>query len=1218
MLYRVLSNHLLGWKPSITPRLFVYRRKYSSSSTSSSTSSSSSSSSSSSTSSTSSSITSSSSPTTFPFDEMEYGTTIKLLRTVLDRRVDQDHNYIPNLSDIETPYTIPTMNIIFQLIERVYTEFTLLDHAYHVARHTKRNVLRMTLRNTIRTTNVYRNFYTNPANINRCLHIWKLLALQQIQYQRSLLLPISISNQSSSSSSDDNNDDHHQKKYYNRHNRSRNIPQKVTVQSMMLMHRNPMARQKVAIANETPIRTLQDVVTWLQYMSQYTMQPNTTPLSHVTFQPDTGTLGILLEVFIEQQLTTTGPFRAPLEVQAFLQTLECTVLNRTTKKNHENETRKDDNHNTTVETITTTGTNYDDNDNNNNKDEKMNDVLTATLPLTEHDTAIVSETTSSSSSSSSSSSLISQPLPPDIYIYSLVMKVWADSNRPETSEKLLSLLEEMRIEHDITPNEVIYGILLRYFAGKNDIHQMKLLYHDMEYVDDVPANLGCYAQIIYGFALSKEHLSEASIVFAKMVISLQKESNTNIRKSTPLIMSSAQNILDGYRRSIESYGSKGSSMTTDEFTAHTNAVLNDAEAFVRKLESSGILVLDGKFGDRIRGTMMDMYARVGTADKLQETIAIFHTMIQPDAIAYTLLLKAYRKNDRADLADEVFQHKLLQDPNVPRVSINLFNSLIYAWADSTLPNAIERGLQVLRLIEKINRVQRYEKRKNQIRTHANPVYLNELNKSRVTFDDFVMNDRNPEVDDKDSNYKRWEQRQNRNKTKKDTKLAEAFIGDSAEQDIIPDTGTYAGLLKCCADAGDGITFPVDMGRKIEGLLLQMENRVVPKSKQHAMTANDIPIHQKIIKLTAAHYVTAIRACLRVQELDTAESILRRMDIHCINPPPDITIYNSILDQYAQFCTKQAVLIEKLTADDKERTELILFNVKAAHRATRILHFIINSVDDIQSPGSYRPNHVSYNRVLQCWSKSYDPNAVQHMWELYQESCRQYRFESSKFDVHGDVKPQRAPCVHSVCYDTMIKFYTDISTQYSIQKALLLLETLESSDTLDLKPHPWHYTALVKSLINLKDVDTAASVLLRAIERHFGNDSSQRRSPMNTIPTMLHSLIMSWIESNQLEKASQYIDNYFILQNSCKHTDPIANQTFNVLPTLLALQTAWKGRETQHPDNHHHINKLDRHINAVQLTIESPPSTTVDLAVPMRMEPLPPPPEYNYEITPTNC
>ena len=386
-------------------------------------------------------------------------------------------------------------------------------------------------------------------------------------------------------------------------------------------------------------------------------------------------------------------------------------------------------------------------------------------------------------------------------------------------------------------------------------------------------------------------------------------------------------------------------------------------------------------------------------------------------------------------------------------------------------------------------------------------------------------------------------------------------------------------------------------------------------------ADDIPIQQKIIKLTAAHYVIAIRACLRVQELDIAESILRRMDIHCINPPPDITIYNSILDQYAKFCSNQAVVIETIPVDDQKYTDLILLNIKAAHRATRILQYIINSADDVESQGgSCQPNHISYNRVLQCWSKSYDTNAVQHMWELYRECCRQYRIQLAKDnEAAGDEKlqQQRATPMHSVCFDTMIKFYTDTSTLFSIQKALLLLEALEKSDTMDLKPDPWHYTALIKGLINVKDVDTAATVLRRAMERHFGNDSNQRHSPINTIPTMLHNVVVLWIESNQLDKASQYIDNYITLQDSCRRNETAAVHVFNIIPTLQALQTAWKGQDQSHPDKHHHIDVLDRHINTIQLTLKPPPPVTVMLTVPQRVEPLPPPPAYNYEVTPTN-
>lgn len=1125
------------------------------------------------------------------FYEMEYGTTMKLLRTVLDRRVERDHNYIPNISEIHTPFTIPTINIVFQLLERVYTEFTMLDLAYTQAlkmsssrnsggrpssiRRSKHEIqdpknITIMLQNYIQDTYVYRNFYTSTRNINRLLHIWKELSVQQIQFYRSL-----------SSNGDENKN---QYRVY-----IEDTVDNISTISRIIRDSNPITRQRKAVANEIPIVSLKNVLSLLQYMSQYAMQPQphtTTTLNTKTnkrsnddvkasFQFDTGTLGILLQVLTEQ---LPSKYSAPLDVHEFIQTYYCDSDNH---KIDDTTTTSENNCNESTPTTTTTTT------------------MTMKSPM-----------------KSSSSSFVSKVLPSDIYIYSIVMKVWAGSNRPETSQKLMSLLEEMRTEHKIRPNDVIYGILLRYYASKNDVDQLKVIYHSMEYIDLLPPNLTCYAQVVYGYTKCHQ-IAEARVIFAKMILALQKDSNNQIRKSTPLLMSSAQNIIDAYRRSIESYGSKHSSMSNSDFQVYANSVLNDAEAFVRKLESTGILVLDDKFGDRIRGTMMDMYARIGTSEKLQETEAIFNTMIQPDTVAYGILIKAYRKNNRADLADDMFQEKLLKDPNVPQVSINLFNALICAWAESTLPNAVERGLQVLRLIEKINRIQRYHKRKNQILTHGNAKYLNELQKNRVTIDDFIMNNRKPD-DDKNSNYKRWEQRQHRNKSKKDTKLLESITSDSTEHDIIPNTDTYTGLLKCCADAGDGITFPADMGRKIEGLLLQMEHRIaVPNgTKRKKIYDDDTPIEQKIIKLTAAHYVTAIRACLRVQELDIAESLLRRMDIHCTHPSPDIAVYNSILDQYAKFCSNQAILIENEHEDDKKRADLILKNVKAAHRATRILQYLINNGDDMESQALFQPNHVSYNRVLQCWSKSYDPNAVQHMWELYQQCGRQLRWKSSENYDEESTQQSTTP-MNSICFDTMIKFYTDTSTLYSMQKALLLLQALENSKTLDLQPEPWHYTVIVKGLIHVKDFDTAATVLRRAMERHFGDASSSRRSCINTIPALLHSLILSWIESNQLEKASQYMDECISRQDLCKANEAEAvNRRFNIVPTLQALQAAWKGQDKLHPDKYHHIDTLDKHMKRMQLALKSP-AATITLVTPRHVEPLPPPPAHNYEVTPIN-
>lgn len=98
--------------------------------------------------------------------------------------------------------------------------------------------------------------------------------------------------------------------------------------------------------------------------------------------------------------------------------------------------------------------------------------------------------------------------------------------------------------------------------------------------------------------------------------------------------------------------------------------------------------------DKMLGTLMDIYAHARKYDKAESLVLQMGT---PNVVHYDILIKAYGKCDRADRAADVLE-KLLQDDRV-EPSVEVFNELIKAWAESTLPEAAEHAFGVLRLME---------------------------------------------------------------------------------------------------------------------------------------------------------------------------------------------------------------------------------------------------------------------------------------------------------------------------------------------------------------------------------------------------------------------------------------------------------------------------------------------------------------------------------------
>jgi pentatricopeptide repeat protein len=155
--------------------------------------------------------------------------------------------------------------------------------------------------------------------------------------------------------------------------------------------------------------------------------------------------------------------------------------------------------------------------------------------------------------------------------------------------------------------------------------------------------------------------------------------------------------------------------------------------------------------------------------------------------------------------------------------------------------------------------------------------------------------------------------------------------------VRPDVRTYNTLLECLA-----VPRNIDAGKRAVDVLDDMEGRY---------HAGDI-----LVKPSQISYNLAVKACCQAQDLERADTVLKRMK------KPDITLtiqaYNDILHYYSLIGTSAAA----------ERTEQILAYMKDLAKSTPF----------------FKPNETSYNIVLAAWTRSGDPDAANRMWTIYEQ------------------------------------------------------------------------------------------------------------------------------------------------------------------------------------------------------------------------------------------
>jgi tetratricopeptide (TPR) repeat protein len=100
--------------------------------------------------------------------------------------------------------------------------------------------------------------------------------------------------------------------------------------------------------------------------------------------------------------------------------------------------------------------------------------------------------------------------------------------------------------------------------------------------------------------------------------------------------------------------------------------------------------------DRVHGAMMDIYAHAGRVDDVER---MMQTIDARDPVKYSVLIRAYGKIDRADLAMDAVFVRMMNDPNVKAPTLHIFKALVEAWIGSSQSDAIEQAYSIFQRMD---------------------------------------------------------------------------------------------------------------------------------------------------------------------------------------------------------------------------------------------------------------------------------------------------------------------------------------------------------------------------------------------------------------------------------------------------------------------------------------------------------------------------------------
>lgn len=135
---------------------------------------------------------------------------------------------------------------------------------------------------------------------------------------------------------------------------------------------------------------------------------------------------------------------------------------------------------------------------------------------------------------------------PTLWTYATLLKAWAESGRPDASDRMDAVMEHMK-EHGLEPNEKVYHIWLRFWAERGDcIDKMEACVAQLQEDGVVQLNMASWSQMVYGYAQARD-LEKAAQALERMV----EQHNPDDERSVNLLGESIQHIVLACRRAMD-------------------------------------------------------------------------------------------------------------------------------------------------------------------------------------------------------------------------------------------------------------------------------------------------------------------------------------------------------------------------------------------------------------------------------------------------------------------------------------------------------------------------------------------------------------------------------------------------------------------------------------------------------------------------------------------
>ena len=201
--------------------------------------------------------------------------------------------------------------------------------------------------------------------------------------------------------------------------------------------------------------------------------------------------------------------------------------------------------------------------------------------------------------------------------------------------------------------------------------------------------------------------------------------------------------------------------------------------------------------------------------------------------------------------------------------------------------------------------------------------------------------------------------------------------------------------------------------------------------------------------------------------------------------------------------------------------------------------------------SLKPDVFSYNICMKAWAKSVNcNNACERMWGLY---------ERMKED---NVQPD------AVTFNTLITYLTKSNEEtLAMERADLLLQTMERSNGSDLEPDFRHFQPVLKGWLRNGNAMKAAGVLKRRIDNYLETRKSEGAPNAATIDMV----VQGFIQSGDLDKATMLVQKMQDLKDTKLLPEGPNHRTYS------SLLTAWE--RSSRPDKSTNMQQLQARVVA---------------------------------------